>query len=134
MVGLGSPGIVAFDAATATEQTRYPLDATMFPKTVATLGARVRFGYDAEAEGDFAGNFGVLEPASRVLRRHDSQADYSRSHDSPELLTSRGRAPSAARGRHLHRPGHSGQAYTYEGRPRRVEVEGVDRPRRQHGG
>ncbi|WP_250031683.1 hypothetical protein [Paractinoplanes maris] len=106
----GAHAIVAFDAATVTEQTHYSVDATMFPKTVATVGGQVWFGYDAGAAGDFAGNFGVLEPATRVLRVHDNTADRSTFHDSPELLASARRLIVADTSND---PATSGRTYTY---------------------
>jgi len=80
----GAHAIVAFDAATVTEQAHYSVDAKMFPRTVAAVGDQIWFGYDAGAAGDYAGNFGVLKPAKRVLRVHAPKIAL---HDSPRLLT-----------------------------------------------
>ncbi|GAB2581432.1 hypothetical protein Aab01nite_58490 [Paractinoplanes abujensis] len=80
--------IVSFDAATVTEQVRYSVDPKIFPRTVATMGRQIWFGYDGDAAGSWAGNFGVLEPADRVLRVHDPQSDGTSFTGSPALLTS----------------------------------------------
>ncbi|SNY03849.1 YncE family protein [Paractinoplanes atraurantiacus] len=82
--------IVALNPATLAETGRYPLGATVYPRTLALVAGRVWFGYDGSADNDYTGNFGSLDVAGGSPALHDATADRTSFHDAPQLLTAPG--------------------------------------------
>ncbi|MFF5080534.1 YncE family protein [Actinoplanes sp. NPDC000266] len=82
--------IVAFDAATMTETSRYALSDVAYPRTLALAGGTLYFGWDKDPAVTPRGVFGSVDLATGAIRPNIFPSPVGIPHGAPRLLTAPG--------------------------------------------
>ncbi|MEV4406671.1 hypothetical protein AB0J66_31225 [Actinoplanes sp. NPDC049598] len=87
----GEHAILALDATTLSETTRYPVGATAYPRTLARVGTTLFFGWDKDPAVTPLGVFGSLDLGTGAIQSNLFTTPGGKTHGAPRLLTAPGR-------------------------------------------